>query len=54
MQVAMFRSAKGTDVHRQTGKEHVCPFGGAPDTAPVLHEFLKSAKGTGARRETMQ
>jgi hypothetical protein len=29
-------------------------LGGAPDTAPVLREFLKSAKGADARRQTIQ
>ena len=33
-------SAKGADARRQTAKEFVRTSGGAPDTAPVLREFL--------------
>jgi hypothetical protein len=37
------RSAKGADARRQTGKELASPWGGALDSVPVLHEFLKKA-----------
>jgi 5-methylcytosine-specific restriction enzyme A len=37
-------SAKGADSRRQTGKEDVCPLGGALDTAPVLREFPNSTQ----------
>jgi hypothetical protein len=35
-----------------TRKELARPSGGTLDTAPVLHEFLKSAKGPDSRRQT--
>jgi hypothetical protein len=46
------RSAKGAVVRRQTREELASSPGGAPDTAPVLREFLKSAKGAAARHQT--
>jgi Fic family protein len=39
MALARSESAKGADARRQGKKELVSPFGGAPDTAPVLRGF---------------
>jgi hypothetical protein len=40
----LLRSAKGADARRQTAKELAKDLGGAPDTAPLLREFLNSIK----------
>jgi hypothetical protein len=46
---SFLRSAKGEDARRQTGKEHGCPLGGAPDTATVLRGVFLEAQRAGMR-----
>ncbi len=42
MTLTVYRSAKGAAARRQGTKELASPFGGAPDTAPVLRVFGES------------